>query len=127
MISEKIDLTENLDFGRGRLRRFSRINLLDVDSSFWYRLLTTKEFEHIKFRERFFGGVMKSRYFIVFNKTDKEYSEEMKTHCARCGSSIRLPWRNINGICIKCVRIFSKRIPWKIIIQQDSRDILRTR
>ena len=126
MISEKIDLTENLDFGRGRLGRSSIINL-DVDSSFWYGLLTTEEFEHIKFRERFFGRVMKSRHFIIFGKTDKEYSEEMKTHCERCGSSIRLPWGNINGICIKCIRIFSKRIPWKIIIQQDSRDILRTR
>lgn len=127
MISEKIDLTENLDFGRRRLRGSSIINL-DVDSSFWYKLLTTKEFEHIKFKERFFGGVMKSRHFIIFNKTDEKSSEEMKTHCEMCGSSIRLPWGNINGFCIKCFRKLSRRIPWKIIIiRQDSKDILRTR
>lgn len=122
MISEKIDLTENLDFGRGSLRRSSTIKL-DLDSSFWDKVLTTKELEHIRFKERFFGGIMKSRRFVIFGKTD----EEIKTHCGICGSPIRLPWKNIRGICIKCIRKFSKRIPWKMLKQHDSRDILRTR
>lgn len=126
MISEKIDLTENRDFGRGSLRRISTINL-DLDISFWHKLLTTKEVEHIRFKERFFGKIMRSRRFVIFGKTDEEYSEEIKTNCVRCGSPIRLPWKNINGICITCIRKFSKRFPWKMPKQRDSKDILRTR
>ena len=125
MISRKIDLTENLDFGIGRFRKI--IVNSDIEGSFWYESLTTEELERIKFKERFFGGVMKSRRFIIFGKTDEEYLEEMKTRCARCGSPIRLPWKNINDICIKCIRKLSKRIPWKMPEQRDSKDILRTR
>lgn len=113
---EKIDLTERRDFGTSGLiteiGAFERDSL--VDFAYSGGNMTNDEYEALTRYERVFG---RRRHFNewldVFRKDEREYFNEMRTHCYRCGKEIRVPWLKRYDLCPECDRYVAGRIPWK--------------
>ena len=112
MIPPEIDLTENRDF-RGE-SEFTWISGHFPTGMLYWELMSRDQFELVHRYESIFGRKSHhSERYQVFSKDDKTFAEECRWHCERCGVSIRLPWKNINGVCPKCHDILEGRIPWK--------------
>lgn len=122
MISNRIDLTQNRDFGnrRFRLPMLFRIRefvdgIADQDDP----LVTEEEYEKLVWYEGIFG---RRRHFSekhrVFNYETK-HEEMWRRMCVRCGARL-IPWNNIyGGVCDACESDMH-RIPWKDYYGQPS-------
>ena len=115
MISDKIDLTENRDFSGGNIWS---IDIPLPDDWEDMEIMSYDTWEAIIEREKIFGRRrhinQKDKIFDLYNT---KRLNTFKTHCARCGKLIRIPWDNMGGICRRCdsqVETSSyDRIPWK--------------
>lgn len=122
MISNRIDLTQNRDFGnrRFRLPMLFRIrefvdSIADQDDP----LVTEEEYEKLVWYEGIFG---RRRHFSekhrIFNYEIK-HEEMWRGMCVRCGARL-IPWKNIyGGVCAACEDDMH-RIPWKDYYGQPS-------
>ena len=111
MISTNIDLTENRDF----IIHHVQWIIQSMDS--------------LSAKEKLFGTA-RHESIDIFRKSDDAWTEEMRTHCQRCGKELRVPWKRNNGVCEECNSILEKEysgsvFPWRRNgegITQSSRD-----
>lgn len=143
MISAKVDLTENRDFGEVRRdiehvfddvtfmsnEEFNRIRTLKD-------IMSTDDYNLLKKYEGFFGQRLHlSDAYNIFKQKDEEFLNNMNTVCARCGKFL-LPWkrRGDMSLCKECDDALDDRIPWiskhKLVSftnASDDRDVLQLR
>ena len=120
MISTRIDLTANHDFGDGGSILFDPV-IVFVDDD---ELMTSDKYEHLFRMERYFG---RTRHYDgrldVFSTDDVSFEMKMRSHCQRCGKEIRMPWNSVDGLCNDCTDIIFKhiqRIPWNSFTHGDT-------
>lgn len=100
MLSEKIDLTENRDFGNG-----ANISGLLFDS------LMLTEIYHYKHSSAFILGKKgyENEYYIKI-KTDIPDERGTSNQCQCCGK-ILAPWNLTYGLCKECYNRISREFP----------------
>ena len=103
MISTNIDLTENSDFSRVRFQ--------------WL----IQSMDSLSAKEKLFG-IDRHESIDVFRKSDDVWTEEMRTHCQRCGKELRIPWKRNKGVCEACNSILERDysgsvFPWRRTIE----------
>lgn len=137
MLSRKVDLTENREFSGGNSININRDIAVDVDRLFINSAMSTEDYEKLVQYEKFFG---RKRHFTdaleVF-ENNKKYSEELRTHCHKCGNELRIPWKTYFGLCKKCndhestfTHTNKRKYPWTFeqqVSDRDARDILYMR
>ena len=131
MVSSKIDLTENGDFGAHDI--LSRLSL----NTDLYDFMLPFNLKH-----------RHGKYLYIFCEKEHEYqkpeifckngnnSYEDTDFCHCCGMLIRIPWKKNDSLCKKCSdrleRNYSRSytsFPWKTIFteQQDAKDVFLLR
>lgn len=128
MLSTRIDLTENNDFSRGSLNRFSKSNvILDKEKIKLYHYLSdskamsTNEFGVIEEYENVFG---KKYHDNDINFSQIKFNYDV---CVRCGKPLNIPWKRTVELCIDCEIDLrnESRLPWKNEYVQMSGDSTR--
>lgn len=117
MLSQRVDLTENMDFSGGNINLMDTLIEIPYDE---YKLMSPDEYERLIWWEGIFGRKRHpNQKREIFDKNGN-YFKKMKTHCYRCGKEFRIPWDNIGGVCRKCDGSLTdsdhdsdRRMPWK--------------
>ena len=125
MISRNIDLTENRDFGSVHFQWLTQ-NGYSIENG---PTMSTDMYRSLSTKEKIFGKTIHER-IDVFRKSDDVWTEEMRTHCQRCGKELRIPWKRNKGVCEACNNILERDysgslFPWRRNgkgITQSSRD-----
>ena len=112
MLSLKIDLTANRDFGSNTIDLMDTLVSMDVDGE----EMTCDQYEALVWWEGVFGKKRHpNRKKDIFNPELKYYLK-WKDTCYRCGKSIKAPWNNFGGICRRCeheMNLPTPRLPWR--------------
>jgi hypothetical protein len=117
MLSNRIDLTANRDFGH-------RQTIVEMDMGIfdrWYDddSITLDEYDYLSWWEGVFGKTRhtnEKRKLFGEDRNNIVLRLEMGTHCARCGKELKLPWARFYGLCRECnddVERGAQRLPWK--------------
>ena len=113
MISTNIDLTENRDFSRVRFQwLMQNVRLIENGPT-----MPTDMYHSLSAKEKLFG-IARHESIDVFRKSDDVWTEEMRTHCQRCGKELRIPWKRNKGVCEECNSILERDysgsvFPWR--------------
>lgn len=114
MLPRNIDLTENRDFMGEDITTFDTRIEIPLDE---YQAMTADEYEHILWWEGIFGRKRHANEKREVFEKEKSYIDETKTHCYRCGTELRIPWKRTRELCEDCKEIVARevngRIPWK--------------
>ena len=126
MLSQKVDLTANHDFGASSLNGFFLEDML-VSTEYEGEYMTADEYEAIRRWERLFGKRRhpQQKRDLFPDKETKHYHNHGYVngvkYCERCGKPIRVPWKVRYDLCPDCdERLFivldsdhkNERIPW---------------
>ena len=104
-----IDLTEHHDFGGVEEGDTLIATWLDTE------IMTADQYETVAKWEKVFGKRHRNEKDRIFNK-ELQLIEKSKDHCQRCGCDLRVPWKRVYGLCIRCNDYLENKvqqIPWK--------------
>ena len=105
-----IDLTEHHDFSSGLTEGDDLVaTWLDTE------IMTADQYETVVKWERVFGKRHRNEKDKIFDK-ELPFVEKSKDCCQRCGCDLRVPWKRVYGLCIRCNDIVEhnvQQIPWK--------------
>ena len=108
MLSNRIDLTANRDFGH-------RLTIVEMDMDTfdrWYvdDSITLDEYDYHVLQEGVFGKA------IHTNEKCNLFGYDKNTVCEKCGKELKLPWARFYWLCRECnddVERNAHRLPWK--------------
>ena len=117
MLSNRIDLTANRDFGH-------RQTIVEMDMDIferWYDdgSITLDEYDYLVWWEDVFGKTRhtnESHKLFEEDRISRILRYDADTHCERCGKELKLPWARFYGLCRECSNDLERdvrRLPWK--------------
>lgn len=139
MIPRNIDLTSDGDFANHVSEVFVNSIMISEAEELAHEMnMTFDQFQRMELVEKVFGKRRHTGHCNVFDKSEHEYREDMRGHCARCGKEFRVPWESIYGVCARCNEFIEytakyEGFPWvplrvhRLDGVEDDRDILSLR
>nr|DAT92689.1 MAG TPA: Trm112p-like protein [Herelleviridae sp.] len=127
MLSSKIDLTENSDFGAHDILESLSLNI-DLDD---FMLPFNLKYKQGKYLYIFGEKEYEHQIPITFGKTNDYYNDD-GDHCICCGTLIRIPWDKKGLLCEKCNERFESKdsrstvfftLESTVTEQQDAKDV----